>query len=173
MGVRAAPLRLHPLTGVLRLLHVEQLSSRRKQQMRWRKGTTYWPAFAGTSEMLSEMLPKAVKRQQSSLTISTRCWTFSTTDAMERFLSDLKAIVMHQEMVPRTRTYLWSGLNPTEEVFEVWMVEDKCPPSTQLELEPEVNVGPRFRGPSSCAERVNADGEAKEAFVGTSSKDGG
>lgn len=109
--------------------------------MTWQKGTTYWPAYAGTSETLEEMLPKAVARQRSSLTLSTRSWSFCTTEAMERFLSDLKAMTQHQQTMPRTRTYLWYGLNPGNETFQVWMVEDKVPPSTALELELERSEG--------------------------------
>lgn len=108
--------------------------------MTWQKGTTYWPAYAGTSEMLSSTMPKAISRQRSSLTLSTSSWSFCTSEAMERFLADLKAMTQHQEMMPRTRTYLWSGLNPAQEVYEVWQVVDICPPSTQLELEPSSSV---------------------------------
>jgi len=116
----------------------------------WQKGTTYWPAYAGTSETLSVTLPKAVERQRSSLTISTSCWSFCTTDAMERFLSDRKAMTQHQETMPRTRTYLWMGTNPSQETFEVWEVVDKVPPSTRLELELEHCSGPDRQGASRC-----------------------
>lgn len=112
----------------------------------WQKGTTCWPAYAGTSETLSGTLPKAVRRQRSSLTISTRCWTFSTQDATERFLSDLKAMMQHQEMMPQTRCYLFVTCNVKNELFEVWMVEDRVPPSTALELELDSPERPRAGG---------------------------
>lgn len=105
--------------------------------MRWPKGTTCWPAYAGTSETLSETLPKAVQRQRSSLTISTSCWTFLTKEAMELFLSDRKAMTQHQETMPRTRTHLWMMFHVKQERFEVWEVVDRVPPSTRLELERE------------------------------------
>lgn len=107
---------------------------------KWPKGTTCWPAYAGTSETLSAMPPREVVRQQSSLTLSTSCWTFSTMTAVEMWMSDRKAMTQHQEMMPRTRTYLWMRVNEKNEVFEVWELVERCPPSTQLELEPELSA---------------------------------
>lgn len=126
-------------------------SDRQKAEtVKWQKDTTFWPAYAGTSEMLEGTLPRAVQRQRSSLTLSTRSWSFCTTEAMERFLSDLKAMTQHQETVPRMRTYLWMGMNPSQGTFEVWEVVDRCPPSTALELELEEN-GPGGLPGSKCA----------------------
>jgi len=105
--------------------------------MKWPKGTTIWPAFAGTSETLSATLPTAVRRQRSSLTISTSCWSFLTQKAMESFLEDRKAMTQHAEMLPKTRTHLWMRFHVEQEMFEVWEVVDKLPPSAPLELEPD------------------------------------
>lgn len=108
--------------------------------MKWPKGTTCWPAFAGTSDTLSETLPKAVTKLRSSLTISTSCWTFSTLEAATRMLEERKMMAMASSTMPLTRVHLWVQLLKWEEA-RVWEVVDKLPPSTAPELEPD-NVGP-------------------------------
>lgn len=138
--------------------------------MRWPKGTTCWPAYAGTSEMLSGTPPKVVQRQRTSLTRSTTSWSFCTIEAMENFLADRKAMVQHQETMPRTRTYLWMRGNLNKEMFEVWEVVDAVPPSTALETEPELNVDPSsgqaylpcLVAPETVVRSESADGSDEE-----------
>jgi len=117
--------------------------------MKWRKGTTCWPAFAGTSAMLSETIPRAVEKQRSGVTLWTSCWSFCTTEATERFLSDKKAMTQAVETIPLTRSHLWVICDEKSQLFQVWEVVDKVPPSTAPELEP--NKSPdRSGGGSSC-----------------------
>jgi len=112
--------------------------------MGWRKqivGTTSWQDSAGTSEMLSETLPKAVQRQRSSVTSSTMLWSFCTKEAMEIMLSDTTAMMQAMESLPRKRWSLFHVEDVKNEVFQVWLLLDSVPPSTAQEQELE-------RGPS-------------------------
>lgn len=118
--------------------------------MKWRKDTTCWQAFAGTCATLSSTMPKEVKKLVSSSTVSTSSWSFCTSEATERFLQDLKAMRMHQEMMPQMRSILLVLCNEKNELFEVWEVLEKVPPSTNLEL--ELNSSPP--GSASPAKRV-------------------
>jgi len=106
--------------------------------MQWPKGTTFLPAFAGTCATLS-LMPKAVSKQVSSLTSSTTCWSFCTMEAMEAFLQDRKAMGMAAETRPPTRIRLFTAFHVKQEVFEVWELVDREPPSTAPELAPSVN----------------------------------
>lgn len=131
--------------------------------MGWRKrivGTTSWQDSAGTSETLSATLPKAVQRQRSSVTSWTMCWSFCTKDAMEVMLSDTTAMMQAMESLPRVRWSLFHVEQEKDELFEVWLVVDKCPPSSAPEQ--ELERGPRGRSPtvasSACAESVTSSG---------------
>lgn len=105
--------------------------------------------------MLKETLPKAVQRQRSSLTISTSSWSFCTKEAMESFLADRKAMWQHVEMLPKMRTYLWVVFHVKQELFEVWEVVDRVPPSTALELEPsQISDGPQGCARSALQEEL-------------------
>jgi len=140
--------------------------------MRWRKGTTCWPAYAGTSATLSETIPKAVQKQRSGSTLWTSCWSFCTTEATERFLSDRKAMSQASETIPMTRSHLWVICDEKSQLFQVWEVVDKVPPSTAPELEPNRNLD-LFGGetsqvnepasPSPChREVISNDGEGSQ-----------
>jgi len=95
--------------------------------------TTIWPAFAGTSEPLRWQLPKGIAKLQSSLTISTTRWDFSTLSSMETFLADRKAMTQHAQTTPMLRTsLLWSTDHKGE--WTIWEVVDRLPPSTAREL---------------------------------------
>lgn len=97
--------------------------------------------------MLRETLPKAVQRQRSSLTISTSSWSFCTREAMRTFLDDRKAMWQHVEMLPKMRAFLWEVFHVKQEIWEVWEVVDRVPPSTAPELEPsQISDGPRNSG---------------------------
>lgn len=70
--------------------------------------------------MLAETRPTAVRRLASSLTLLTTSWSFCTKEAMETFLSDRKAMLMHAETTPRIRWILLTRTCPRQETYEVW-----------------------------------------------------
>lgn len=95
-------------------------------------------------------------------------------EAMERFLSDRRAMLQHAQTTPRTRVFLWMALDPAQDEFQVWELGETVPPSTaEEELRDSSRSGPdssrrRGRDPelisAESAEEVSDNGplEAQE-----------
>jgi len=79
-------------------------------------------------------------------------------------------MTQHAEMLPKTRTYLWMRFHVEQEMFEVWEVVDKLPPSAPLELEPDSSPDPQ--GSRVTKSSFSADQQVLPALVMEISADG-
>jgi len=86
----------------------------------WRKAITFLPDSSGTCETLARTQVTEASRLRNSWTLLTTSWSFCTREAMETFLSDRKAMLMHAETSPTTRWNLWIRASKSKQVYEVW-----------------------------------------------------